>query len=352
MELRARQTPGQGSAEIELRSDNYEPWRDAPQIVRFSRKTPDKDAVKPALIRYEPSSDAWGSGGGASELARAAENIEREVALSTSHLVAVRRWLSRPLGKPPLSKEHAIGTEGLLPSNAMDERRALETVLAWTEKELLDGIRKGTNRGAKVTKVNALHLIHTWCFAKASPEVLEVLIQATEGLSQIRAGVQWEKDGAHRAIWHGLGRSVTTRDTIERVLDGALRTAMCEELETMKCDALAAASHLLARRHLAGLLVLEDGRRARYAATIACEKMHRMSLGIRHRPDDTFTMPPGIQLRYAVLLAGGLARVKDMGAECLQQGHGGGKRPSASTRRRHQLESTDNGVGTHEGHRD
>ena len=321
VELRARQTPGQGLAEIELWSDNYEPWRDAPLIVPFSRKAPDRDAVKPALIRYEPSSDAWESGGETSSLLEAAKSIQRGVAPSKRQLDAIRNWLRKPLGEPPLNKEHAIGTEGLLPTNVKDEgRRALEIILAWTEKDLLDGIRKGTSQRAKVTKVNALHLIHTWCFARASPEVLEVLIQATEGLGKVRAGLQWEKDGAHRAIWQGLGRSVTTRDTIERVLDGALLTAMREEVKTMKCDALAAVSHLLARRHLAGVLVLEDGRRARDAATVACEKMRRMSSEIQRRPDDTFTMQPGIQLRYAVLLAGGLARVKDMHADCLQRG--------------------------------
>ena len=320
VELRARQTPGQGSAEIELRSDNYEPWRDAPKIVRFSRETPDEDdAVKPALIRYEPSSEAWGSSE-ANDLIEAAENIRRGSAPSKKQLAAIRNWLRKPLGEPPLNKEHAIGTEGLLPSNVRDERSALESVLEWTEKELLDGIRKGTNRRAKAKNVNVLHLIHTWCFAKASPKVLEVLIQATEGRpGEVRESLQWQNDGARRAIWQGLGRSVTTRDAIERVLDGALRTAMREELQTMKCDALAAASHLLARRDLAGLLVLEDEQRAEDAATIACEKTNRMSSQIRRRPG-TFMMPPGLQLRYAVLLAGGLARVKGMKAECLQRG--------------------------------
>ena len=86
------------------------------------------------------------------------------------------------------------------------------------------------------------------------------------------------------------------------------------------CDALACASHLLARRHIAGLLVLNDGRRAEEAAMIVCDKVRRMSERIRYEPKNTFIVQPGLQLRYAVLLAGGLARVKAMEAERLQRG--------------------------------
>lgn len=322
VELRARQTPGQGSAELELRSAEYEPWRDAPQFVRFTRETPDQEAVKPALILYGSAKQAWNPEAFPKCLAYAAGtgNDER-IDLNERQLKEIRQWLSIPLGTPPLNKEHAVGTNGQLPDNAAGEaRQALENVLKWTERELLETIKNGTSSKAKKTVVmNALHGIHTWCFARASPDVLEALIQATEGVGAIRQGLQWEADGARRAIWQGLGRSVTSRDAIERVLDNALRTAGQDEAGTMKCDALAAASHLLARRHIAGLLVLEDGRRAKEAATIVCEKIRHMSKQIRKRRDG-FNMWPGLQLRYAVLLSGGLARVKDMKSECLQCG--------------------------------
>lgn len=322
VELRARQTPGQGSAELELRSAQYEPWRDAPQVVRFTRETPDQEAVKPALILYEPAKQAWNPEVVPRSLTYAAgmANDER-INLNERQLIEIRQWLRKPLGTPPLNKEQAVGTNGRLPDNATGKaRRGLENVLKWTEQELLEAITNGNSpRAKKKVAVNALHGVHTWCFAKASPDVLEALIQATEGVGAIRHGLQWDDAGARRAIWHGLGRSVTSRDTIERVLDNALRAAGQDETGTMKCDALAAASHLLARRHIAGLLVLEDGRRAKEAATIACEKICRMSKLIRQRKDG-FNFPPGLQLRYAVLLAGGLARVKDMKSECLQCG--------------------------------
>lgn len=322
IELRARQTPGQGSAEIELRSPQYGPWRDAAQIVRFSRNTPDKDAVKPALIRYEPAKKAWDFGNGTEELILAAEAIEGGgIGPSPKQFIAIRNWLRTPSGEAPLNKEHTVGTDGQIPDSATSgARQALEKVLEWTERKLLEAIKNGTSQKKKQGALNALHLIHTWCFAKASPNVVEALIQATEGVVKNQIGLQWEADGARRAIWQGLGRSVTTRDTIERVLDGALRTAKREEIGTMTCDALAAASHLLARRHIAAELVFEDGRRVKKAAAIACGKMHDMSKRIRERPEDRFTMKPGLQLRYAVLLAGGLARVKDMKAEGLQHG--------------------------------
>lgn len=318
VELRARQLPGQGSAVIELRSKQYEPWRDAPQIVRFSRNAPDRDAVKPALILYEPAEKAWESG--PEELLRAARMAGGE-GLGEGQLRKITNWLRSSLGTPPLNKEHAVGTNGQLPGTATSKARdALDTVLEWTENELLEAVRNGTGQMAKQGALNALHLIHTWCFERASPHVLEVLIQATEGVGRSRQGLQWDKSGAQRAIWQGLGRSAASRETIERVLDGALRTASREEVDTMKCDALAAASHLLARRHIAGLLVLEDGQRAKKAAAIACEKIRHMSKEIRHSRTDEFTMQQGLQLRYAVLLAGGLARVKDMNSEYLQPG--------------------------------
>ena len=322
VELRARQTPGQGSAELELRSAQYEPWRDAPQVVRFTRETPNQEAVKPALILYGPAEQAWRPGVFPKSLAYAAGTANDErIDLNERQLEEIRRWLGKPLGTPPLNKEHAVGTNGQLPDNVTGKaRRGLENVLKWTEQELLETIKNGSiQRAKKKVAVNALHGIHTWCFAKASLDVLEALIQATEGVGAIRQGLQWDSDGARRAIWHGLGRSVTSRDAIERVLDGALRAAELDETGTMKCDALAAASHLLARRHIAGLLVLEDGRRAKEAAAIACEKIRRVSKQIRKRKDG-FNMWPGLQLRYAVLLAGGLARVKDMKSECLQCG--------------------------------
>ncbi len=322
VELRARQTPGQGSAELELRSAQYEPWRDAPQVVRFTRETPDQKAVKPALILYEPAKQAWSPEVFPKSLAYAAGAANHErIDLNERQLNEIKKWLQTSWGPPPLNKEHAVGSNGQLPDKVRGKaRRGLENVLKWTERELLETIKNGSiQRAKKKVAVNALHGIHTWCFAKASPDVLEVLIQATEGVGAIRLGLQWDKDGARRAIWHGLSRSVTSRDAIERVLDGALRAAEQDETGTMKCDALAAASHLLARRHIAGLLVLEDGRRAKAAAAIACEKIRRMSKRIR-QPRDGFNMRPGLQLRYAVLLAGGLARVKDMKSEGLQCG--------------------------------
>lgn len=322
VELRARQTPGQGSAELELRSAQYEPWRDAPQIVRFTRDAPDQKAVKPALIQYEPAKQAWSPEAFPKSLADAAGTANDErIDLNERQLEEIRRWLRKPLGTPPLNKEHAVGSNGQLPDKVRGmARQGLENVLKWTERELLETIKNGSiQRAKKTVAVNALHGIHTWCFAKASPDVLEALIQATEGVGAIRQGLQWHEDGARRAIWHGLGRSVTSRDAIERVLDGALRAAGQDEMGTMKCDALAAASHLLARRHIASLLVLEDGRRAKEAAAIACEKIRLISKQICKRKDG-FNMWPGLQLRYAVLLAGGLARVKDMRSECLQCG--------------------------------
>ena len=322
VELRARQTPGQGSAVIELRSDDYPPWRDAPWIVQFRRDVPDHHDVNPALIRYEPSKDAWNCTNGPHALQQAAAALETPgESLTDQQILAVKKWLEAPLGNPPLHKEYAVGTDGRLPNNvSLDDRRALDRILDWTEKTLLERTQDGTLKNCKPKTLNALHGIHTWCFAKAKKDVLELLIQATEGVEEIQRQFLWDKDGARRIIWQGLGRSVTMRDSIERVLDEALRNACESEANTMACDALACASHLLARRHIAGLLVLDDGRRAEEAAMIACDKMRRMSERIRYVPKDTFIMKPGFQLRYAVLLAGGLARVKAMKAECLQQG--------------------------------
>ena len=323
IELRAKQTPGQGSAVIELRSDDYPPWRDAPWIVQFRRETPDQHDVNPALIRYEPSKDAWNRANGPHALRQAAAALETPGGnLTDLQILAVREWLKEPLGNPPLHKEHAVGTDGRLPDNASrNDRAALDKVLDWTEKTLLERMHDGTLENFKPATLNALHGIHTWCFAKAKKDVLELLIQATEGVEEIQRQLLWDKyGGARRIIWQGLGRSVTMRESIERVLDGALRNACESEANTMACDALACASHLLARRHIAGLLVLNDGRRAEEAAMIACNKVHRMSESILYEPKNTFIMKPRLQLRYAVLLAGGLARVKAMGAECLQQG--------------------------------
>lgn len=322
VELRARQTPGQGSAVIELRSDDYPPWRDAPWIVQFRRDVPDHHDVNPALIRYEPSKDAWNRTNGPHALRQAAAALETPgESLTDQQILAVKKWLEAPLGNPPLHKEYAVGTDGRLPNNVSpDDQAALDRILDWTEKTLLERTQDGTLENFKLTTLNALHGIHTWCFAKAKKDVLELLIQATEGVEKIQRQFLWDKDGARRIIWQGLGRSATMRDSIERVLDGALRNACESEANTMACDALACASHLLARRHIAGLLVLDDGRRAEEAAMIACDKVRRMSENIRYVPKNPFIMRPGLQLRYAVLLAGGLARVKAMEAECLQQG--------------------------------
>ena len=323
VELRARQTPGQGSAVIELRSDDYPPWRDAPWIVQFRREMPDQHHVNPALIRYEPSKDAWNSVKGPLALRRAAHVLNTPGGgLTDRQILAVRKWLQTPLGDPPLHKEHAVGTNGRLPDNASpNDRAALENILDWTEKTLLERTQDGTLERFEPTTLNALHGIHTWCFAKARKDVLDLLIQATEGVEKMQRQFLWNKDGARRSIWQGLGRSVTTRESIERVLAGALRNAREREANTMACDALACASHLLARRHIAGLLVLEDGRHADDAAMIACGKLRRMSERVRYEPGrNTFIMQPGLQLRYAVLLAGGLARVKAMEAEHLQRG--------------------------------
>ena len=113
-----------------------------------------------------------------------------------------------------------------------DDRTALDRILDWTEKTLLERTQDGTLENFKPATLNALHGIHTWCFAKAKKDVLELLIQATEGVEEIQRQLLWDKDGARRSIWQGLGRSLTMRESIERVLDGALRNACDSEANT------------------------------------------------------------------------------------------------------------------------
>lgn len=316
VEVRARQSPGQGWAELEIRAPKYPPWGDAAQVIRFERDDVEKEDVLPELIEFEPATEAWTDG--VQIVAVAAADVEAGK-MDAWKAVRVAEWLQKPLGTPPLNRRYAIGTEGGAPERTpAGAKEALEAVRAWAAGELLERVRDGDPGGAKQKALNALHRIHTWSFASADPDVLEALLYAAEGRRKPRKALLWMQDGAKRAVWQGLGRSVTTRDAIERVVECGTAAGE-EEAGTWECDAIAALSHLLARRKLAGELVLDEAELIKRIARIGYKESGWAAKNIRERTPD-FRMRAGLQLRYSVLLIGGLARVKWMGAECLEAG--------------------------------
>ena len=329
----AVQQPATGYARIEIGSPTYGPWSEEPKKVVFRPDAVDGMQIVPHLVRFDGAEEGWWANGGPTSEARTLEMLAVRCKESLGDAVTrterkmLYEWLSQPRGKPPVNQRYTVGTDGDLPppndatawtaERRMRAERDLDEVIMAGGDTLLERYKVGGDGNVRLQALNQLHTVASWTFARCPNQILDLLLDAVEGEQRARRAVQYTNDWAHWAILHGLGRTVTDEERMRR----AIRGALADEDGPFECDALACLSHLLARRRTAGKIV---NRRTKWIGQLAersCRKMQEMASNPK-KPDN-WKKPwsePHVQMRYALLLLGGLARVKRMGNVALEEG--------------------------------
>ncbi len=319
----AVQQPATGYARIEITSRTYRPWSEEPKKIVFRPKAKDIMSVVPHLVHYRAAEEAWWENGEltahATMLKDAANRCRKsgQDAITDQERDYLYKWLCKPRGKPPVNQRYAVGTDGdLPPANESSGWTAEQRVLAERDlnevmivgvRTLLRWYRQGFDQDIGIKARNRLHTVPSWTFAKCPGELLDLLLDAVWGIESARRTVEYTHEAAHRAILHGLGRAVVDEERMRRAIRGALD----DEDKPFECDALACLSHLLARRRTAGELLNRRTDWIEKLAEIAWKKISE----IKDDPimPDRWKMEAHLQMRYALLLLGGLARVKSMG---------------------------------------
>ena len=326
----AVQQPATGYARIEIGSPTYGPWIEEPKKVVFRPDAMDGMRIVPHLVRFDGAEEAWWENGKPTSEARTLEMLAQQCRQSGFNAVKpadrnmLYKWLSQPRGKAPVKQRYTVGTNGELPppndatawtaERRMRAERDLDEVIMAGGDTLLDRYKVGSAGNVRLQALNQLHTVASWTFARCPNQILDLLLDAVEGEQRARETVQYMADGAHRAILQGLGRTVRDGERMRR----AIRGALADQDGGFGCDALACLSHLLARRRTAGEIVNRRTEWIEQLAERACGKMQVMA-GNPKMPDK-WTMWPHVQMRYALLLLGGLARVKCMGNIALEEG--------------------------------
>ena len=326
----AVQQPATGYARIEIGSPTYGPWSEEPKKVVFRPDAMDGMQIVPHLVRFDGAEEAWWANGKPTPEARTLEMLAVQCRQSLHDAVTraerdrLYKWLSQPRGTPPVDQRYTVGTDGELPppndatgwtaERRMRAERDLDEVIMAGGYTLLDRYKAGSDGNVPLKALNQLHTVASWAFARCPNQLLDLLLDAVEGGQRARETVRYTTDGAHRAILQGLGRTVRDEESMRRAIRGALADRDGE----FECDALACLSHLLARRRTAGEIVNRRAEWIEQIAERACDKMQEMA--INPRMPDKWKMRPHVQMRYALLLLGGLARVKCMGNIALEEG--------------------------------
>ena len=329
----AVQQPATGYARIEIDSKTYGPWSEEPKKVVFRPDAMGGMPIVPHLVRFDGAEEAWWANGKPTPEARELEMLAARCKQSLGDAVTKAErnmlydWLSQPRGTPPVDQRYTVGTDGELspPNDATGwtaERRTqaerdLDEVIMAGGYTLLDRYKAGSDGNVPLKALNQLHTVASWTFARCPKQILDLLLDAVEGEQRARRAVQYTDDWVQRAILHGLGRTVTDEERMRR----AIRGALADEDGPFECDALACLSHVLARRRTASEIV---NRRAEWIGQLAeraCGKVQEMASN--PKKPDRWKKPwseSHVQMRYALLLLGGLARVKSMGNIALEEG--------------------------------
>ena len=326
----AVQQPATGYARIEIDSPTYGPWSEEAKKVVFRPDAMDGMRIVPHLVRFAGAEEAWWENGKPTPEARRLEMLAARCrqggfnAVTPAERDMLYKWLNQPRGTPPVDQRYTVGTDGDLPppndaTGWTAERRTqaardLDEVVMAGGCTLLERYEAGNDGRVRLGALNRLHMVASWTFARCPGQILDLLLDAVEGGERARETVQYTTDGAHRAILQGLGRTVRDGERMRR----AIRGALADRDGPFECDALACLSHLLARRRTAGEIVNRRTEWIEQLAERACGKMQEMA--DNPKKPDKWKMWSHVQMRYALLLLGGLARVKCMGNTALEEG--------------------------------
>ena len=328
VQVYAEQRPVSGFATCTVASRSYEPLRRSPLRFSWSDLFRDGDQrqacpfrLAPDLVEYEAEPRFW-RGPKSTEVALDAFLS----AHSNEDKVNVRAGLYRALTRTSLNgfgipnqRKHVVSSSGQLPG--MDQigeesltrvEHKLNSVLDALATDLDAFIQQPSVEGIGVT--NRRHLPATWCFVRCPDSIQDRIIEQVEkaamGLSieptgPLRATNKW----AAIACYHGLGRTVSDSHRIRRVVQLILGQGKAGQ----SGERLACLSHIISRRDSAAAVILESHENLVHAVHLSVRVLHQLVAG----EWDRLGINKRSVFRYAILLLGGLCRVRLLATEAL-----------------------------------
>ena len=327
VQVYAEQRPVSGFATCTVASRSYEPLRRSPLRFRWSDLFRDGNQrqaspfrLAPDLVEYEADPRFW-LGPQSTEVAldaflSAHSNEDKE---------DVRDRLYRELKRTSLNgfgipnqRKHVVSSSGKLPG--MDQigeesltriEHKLNSILDALATDLDAYIQQPSVERLGVT--NRRHLPATWCFVRCPDSIQDRIIEQVEkaamGLSidptgPLRATNEW----AAIACYQGLGRTVSDSLRIRRVVQLILGQGKAGQ----RGERLACLSHIISRRDSAAAVVLENHENLVHAVSLSVRVLNQLLEGEWDNVMDKRSV-----FRYAILLLGGLCRVRLLDTEAL-----------------------------------
>jgi hypothetical protein len=305
LDIRLRQKPAQGWANLLITAPEWEELRRAPIRLEWSAlqvdpRTADEvleslrgpPPVVPAAVHYPPELGLWDGSlrrpGMRTLLIQAGQG-------QPGSLRALANALGSPYTRPGpdgawTMRSYAVGTDGRLPPS-LDAQTV--QLFKDTIGKIADDLMRCRQLGEVPANNDALRCL-TWCFAQCPPVIIQELAAVIRLHEQGAAHPWLQPDRAVVVVFQGIGRAATDRalllEMIPRLADGSTNRDRLGALAAMlsRPAATPAVLHELDRPDVPELAM-------RMAATLGTLQRQHMF---------------GIHLKYALLAVGGLLRVR------------------------------------------
>jgi hypothetical protein len=315
LEIQLRQMPAQGWASLSVTAADWEPLRRAPILLDWSTLDVDQrteaeilaslERPRPAVpqrVHYPAHIGLWDGKLRKPGLGRALEQFrpgdpDAVATLAAAAAASFRHSVRHPDG--PLGPFYSVGTDGELPEelDAPTRQRFFHVV-----ERVGDDLLRALKRPTGALKNNHALRFLTWIFAACPPGVQAEILVAFEA---VLSGTRHPLLGPPRGmivVVHGLGRVVTDKDVIRRLI-----SLMCGRLADKRL--LAPLASLLSRP-LATPKVL---------ATLDVEAIATDLRGVLQRQARAGAL--GIDYKYALMVVAGLLRVREEDPWALTKDH-------------------------------
>jgi len=306
--LHLRQTPAQGWATLTVTSPTWEPLRARPIVLDWNgdelevdERSPEeilKNLERPApvvpnRIRHEAHIGLWNGDLKQSGLANELLAIDQGTTKDLSRLIGILRspytlFEKTEDGRTLVRKVHAIGSDGEVPPDVPPADVArLDRILGTVARRMATLVAERCPPTS-----NELLLVATWAFGRCPPAIQTLLVDAYFKDRNAEPHPLIIDYHSRKALIHGLGRCIS---------DGALAVRLVRSLldGVPSTDALGAAAALLARP-MATPQYLTD------ADMVDIVRLLIMQFR-RIRNSQNF----GVSLKYALLCAAGLLRIRE-----------------------------------------
>ena len=336
VQVYAEQRPVSGYATCTVASKSYEPLRRSPLRFRWSdlcrdadqRRGINLDRLAPDLVEYETDPRFW-LGPNSTE-----PTLDAFLTAHTKDDTAPRhardrlyRKLTRtspPGSGIPTGRRHVVSSSGRLPDaaqigeeNLTRIEHKLDRVLHVLATDLDAYIQRPTSEKPGVT--NRRHLPATWCFVRCPVSIQDHIIEqvgksAIDFPINLADPLRVTNEWAAVACYHGLGRTVSDSRRIRKVFQLILDHGE----PGRRGERLACLSHIISRRETAAKIILENQDCLVHAVTLGIRALEQLIVG---EWDIVWKAKKEMNnrslFRYAMLLLGGLCRVRLLDSEAL-----------------------------------